>query len=76
MGDERNRRRVVSRKHTGGFIIYEKNGMMLGCVAKRGGFDVKAKTKMRNQANSKEMKEIEVKKKELSSNLGIMNAKI
>lgn len=50
--------------------------MMLGCVAKRGGFDVKAKTKMRNQANSKEMKEIEVKKKELSSNLGIMNAKI
>ena len=58
MGDERNRRRVVSRKQTGGFIIYEKNGMMIGCVAKRGGFEVKAKIKMRNQANSKEVKEM------------------
>ena len=58
MGDERNRRRVISRKPNG-YIIYERNGMMLGCPAKKGGFDVKAKTKMRNQSNTRELKEIE-----------------
>ena len=46
MGDDSNRRRVISRKQNG-YIIYEMNGMMIGCPEKRGGFDVKAKSKMR-----------------------------
>ena len=66
MGDERNRRRVVSRKPNG-YIIYERNGMMLGCPAKKGGFDVKAKTKMRNQTNTRELKEIEAEKKKITN---------
>jgi hypothetical protein len=62
MGDEKNRRRVVSRK-ANGFIIYEMNGLMIGCPSKRGGFEVKAKTKMRNPTNSKELKAFENQKK-------------
>jgi hypothetical protein len=37
MGNDNNRRRVISRKRNG-FIIYEANGLMAGTQAKRGGF--------------------------------------
>jgi hypothetical protein len=41
MGDEKNRRRIISEKKNG-FIIYEINGLMNGCPRKRGGFQTKA----------------------------------
>lgn len=47
MKDDHNRRRVVSKK-TNGYIIYELNGLMNGCPARKGGFDVKAKSKIKN----------------------------
>ena len=75
MGDDMNRRRVISRK-TNGYIIFERNGMMNGCPAKRGGFDVKAKAKMRHPANSKELKEQEEKKKTLIKELTTINSKL
>jgi len=49
MKDERNRRRVISKKQNGGFIIYELNGLINGCLPRSGGFTVKAKSKMRPQ---------------------------
>ena len=51
MKDDRNRRRVVSKK-ANGYIIYELNGLMNGCPAKRGGFEIRAKSKMRNNSNN------------------------
>lgn len=43
MKNEHQRRRVISRnKNRGGFIIYEMNGLMIGSVARRGGFALKA----------------------------------
>jgi structural maintenance of chromosome 4 len=47
MKDDRNRRRVISRKQGGGYILYELNGLINGCLPKSGGFAVKAKTKVR-----------------------------
>lgn len=38
------RRRVISRKKNG-FIIYQPNGLMIGCMSKRGGFDIKGHNK-------------------------------
>lgn len=75
MGDDRNRRRVVSKKHNG-YIIYERNGMMLGCPQKRGGFDVKAKSKMRTQTNNKEIKDAEAQKRKLINELNNINLKV
>ena len=43
MKNEHQRRRVISRnKNRGGYITYEMNGLMIGSVARRGGFDMKA----------------------------------
>lgn len=60
MKDDRNRRRVVS-KRPGGYIIYELNGLMNGCLTKSGGFTVKAKSKARPQ-EANEIKELENQK--------------
>lgn len=50
MKDDMNRRRVISKRAGGGgYIIYELNGLMNGCIAKRGGFSVKAKSKARGE---------------------------
>jgi hypothetical protein len=39
---------VISKnKHSGGYIIYEMNGLMRGTVPKRGGFDPKGVIKVK-----------------------------
>ena len=62
MKNDQQRRRVISRKR-GGFIIYEMNGLMIGSVARRGGFETKATVKGKN--NQFNTKQIEADKKKL-----------
>ena len=46
MKNEHQRRRVISKnKNRGGYIIYEMNGLMVGSIARRGGFQKKAAIK-------------------------------
>ena len=53
MGDDSNRRRVISKKAKGnGFIIYEMNGLMNSQIAKRGGFQKKVAKQKKNQNES------------------------
>jgi hypothetical protein len=55
MKDEHNRRRVVSKKpHGGGYIIYELNGLMNGCMARSGGFRVKVRGRIGKGKDGKE----------------------
>lgn len=69
MKDDTNRRRVISKK-TGGYIIYELNGLMNGCIAKRGGFSAKAKSKARGELGEQaEIKELEKLKETLSERI-------
>lgn len=43
MKNEHQRRRVVSKnKNRNGYITYEINGLMVGSVPRRGGFETKA----------------------------------
>jgi len=51
MGDDNNRRRVISRKPKGnGFVIYEMNGLINTQLARRGGFERKV-AKQKKQQN-------------------------
>ena len=53
MKNEHQRRRVISRNEKkGGFIIYEMNGLMVGSVPKRGGFDLKGGVKKKTKDES------------------------
>lgn len=58
MKDDQRRRRVISRKPNG-FIIYELNGLMNGCPARRGGFEIKAKAKLKGPQDGGEIKKLE-----------------
>ncbi len=78
MKDDKNRRRVVSKKKSG-FAIFEKTGLMSGVQAKRGGFEVKGRTKKNQQSNSVKSTSIqsyEESRKALSERLGYYNEKI
>jgi hypothetical protein len=57
MKNEHQRRRVIARKPNGGYLIYEMNGLMVGCAPRRGGFIPKAATK----ANGKQQVELQGK---------------
>ena len=61
MKNEHQRRRVVCKnKNKGGFIIYEMNGLMVGSIPKRNGFEQKAaiKGKKNNENNGQEMEAV------------------
>lgn len=77
MKNEHQRRRVISRnKNRGGYIIYEMNGLMVGSVAKRGGFDLKAGIKNKKTKDEGQFKELETKKKELGIQMDELSKKI
>jgi hypothetical protein len=49
MGDDKNRKRVISKKPKGnGYIIYEMNGLFNNQGPKRGGFEKKATKQKKN----------------------------
>jgi hypothetical protein len=49
MGDDKNRRRVISKKPKGnGYIIYEMNGLFNNQGPKRGGFEKKVVKQKKN----------------------------
>lgn len=67
MKNENHRRRVICKnKNRGGYIIYEMNGLMVGSMAKRGGFVPKASTKNKAKNQPDQSKEMEARKRELS----------
>lgn len=72
MKDDRNRRRVISRKQ-GGYIIYELNGLINGTLPKSGGFTVRARTKVRGPGRveeEREVREMERLRGELGEKIG------
>lgn len=53
LGDDHNRRRVISRKGRG-FAIYEMNGVINSVSSRRGGFEKRAQNRKRNLNDDRE----------------------